>query len=108
MEPVTDLAPGPSHFCLPPRVLRAILAPPQPLRTHGLMSKHIAKVHPVILSGGAGSRLWPLSRRLLPKQLLPLAGERTMIQETALRFGGDQFADCTVICNEEHRFLTAE
>ncbi len=72
------------------------------------MNKRVTKIHPVILSGGAGSRLWPLSRRLLPKQLLPLAGSRTMIQETALRFGGDQFAQCTVICNEEHRFLIAE
>jgi mannose-1-phosphate guanylyltransferase/mannose-6-phosphate isomerase len=72
------------------------------------MNKGIRTVHPVILSGGAGSRLWPLSRRLLPKQLLPLAGPRTMIQETALRFGSDQFANCTVICNDEHRFLIAE
>jgi mannose-1-phosphate guanylyltransferase/mannose-6-phosphate isomerase len=72
------------------------------------MIKRRSKVYPVILSGGAGSRLWPLSRRLLPKQLLPLAGSRTMIQETALRFSRDQFANCTIICNEEHRFLIAE
>jgi mannose-1-phosphate guanylyltransferase/mannose-6-phosphate isomerase len=42
-------------------------------------------LHPVILCGGSGTRLWPLSRAMLPKQFLPLAGERTMIQETALR-----------------------
>ena len=43
---------------------------------------------PVILSGGAGTRLWPLSRELYPKQLLALTGERTMIQQTALRLEG--------------------
>jgi mannose-1-phosphate guanylyltransferase / mannose-6-phosphate isomerase len=64
---------------------------------------------PVILSGGAGTRLWPLSRELLPKQLLALTGERTMIQETAARLAG--FPDATgpvVVCNEAHRFLVAE
>jgi mannose-1-phosphate guanylyltransferase / mannose-6-phosphate isomerase len=67
------------------------------------------KLVPVILSGGAGTRLWPLSRELLPKQLLALTGERTMIQETAARLAG--FADATapvVVCNETHRFLVAE
>ena len=43
---------------------------------------------PVILSGGAGTRLWPLSRELYPKQLLPLVGEHTMLQDTALRLDG--------------------
>jgi mannose-1-phosphate guanylyltransferase/mannose-6-phosphate isomerase len=65
-------------------------------------------IHPVILSGGVGSRLWPLSRSLYPKQLLPLAGERTMIQETAARVSGAQFARPIIICNQEHRFLIAE
>jgi mannose-1-phosphate guanylyltransferase/mannose-6-phosphate isomerase len=67
------------------------------------------KLVPVILSGGAGTRLWPLSRELLPKQLLALTGERTMIQETAARLAG--FPDATapiVVCNEAHRFLVAE
>ena len=64
---------------------------------------------PVILSGGAGTRLWPLSREHYPKQFLPLVGERTMIQDTALRTGG--LAGVTgpiVVCNEAHRFLVAE
>jgi len=65
-------------------------------------------IHPVILSGGVGSRLWPLSRSLYPKQLLPLAGERTMIQETAARVSGAHFAKPIIICNQEHRFLIAE
>ena len=65
-------------------------------------------IHPVIMSGGAGSRLWPLSRQLYPKQLLPLAGARTMIQETAARVKGAQFASPLVVCNQEHRFLIAE
>ena len=67
------------------------------------------KLVPVILSGGAGTRLWPLSRELLPKQLLALTGERTMIQDTAARLSG--FPDATaplVVFNEAHRFLVAE
>ena len=64
---------------------------------------------PVILSGGAGTRLWPLSRELYPKQFLPLVGERTMIQETALRTAGlPNVAAPVVVCNEAHRFLVAE
>jgi mannose-1-phosphate guanylyltransferase / mannose-6-phosphate isomerase len=64
---------------------------------------------PVILSGGAGTRLWPLSRELYPKQFLPLVGERTMIQETALRAAGlPGLAGPIVVCNEAHRFLVAE
>ena len=63
---------------------------------------------PVILSGGAGTRLWPLSRELYPKQLLALTGERTMIQQTALRLEGLSAAAPVVVCNEAHRFLVAE
>lgn len=64
---------------------------------------------PVILSGGAGTRLWPLSRELYPKQFLPLVGERTMIQDTALRTEGlPAIAAPIVVCNEAHRFLVAE
>ncbi|MBV9330772.1 MAG: mannose-1-phosphate guanylyltransferase/mannose-6-phosphate isomerase [Alphaproteobacteria bacterium] len=71
-----------------------------------IVSKRL--VHPVIMSGGSGSRLWPLSRRLLPKQLLSLSGKLTMIQETAMRLTGEEFAPAVVICNQEHRFLIAE
>jgi len=63
---------------------------------------------PVILSGGAGTRLWPLSRELYPKQLLALTGERTMIQQTALRLTGLGAGGPVVVCNEAHRFLVAE
>jgi mannose-1-phosphate guanylyltransferase / mannose-6-phosphate isomerase len=63
---------------------------------------------PVILSGGAGTRLWPLSRELYPKQLLALTGERTMLQQTALRLEGLQATAPVVVCNEAHRFLVAE
>jgi mannose-1-phosphate guanylyltransferase/mannose-6-phosphate isomerase len=65
-------------------------------------------VHPVILSGGAGSRLWPLSRSLFPKQLLALAGERSLIQDTVLRVQGKEFLPPLIVCNIEHRFLVAE
>ncbi len=64
---------------------------------------------PVLLSGGAGSRLWPLSREQYPKQLLRIAGERTMIQETALRVADPSLFGCPiVVCNHEHRFAIAE
>ncbi len=63
---------------------------------------------PVILSGGAGTRLWPLSRELYPKQLLALTGERTMLQQTALRLAGLATVAPIVVCNEAHRFLVAE
>jgi mannose-1-phosphate guanylyltransferase/mannose-6-phosphate isomerase len=63
---------------------------------------------PVILSGGAGTRLWPLSRELYPKQLLALIGERTMLQETALRLRGLESGPPVIVCNEAHRFLVAE
>lgn len=69
----------------------------------------MSKIHPVILSGGSGSRLWPLSRESYPKQLLPLAGDRSMLQETALRVAeSGRFAPLTVIANEDHRFVIAE
>jgi mannose-1-phosphate guanylyltransferase/mannose-6-phosphate isomerase len=64
----------------------------------------MVEVVPVILSGGAGTRLWPLSRESYPKQLLPLYSERSLIQETALRFPGAPI----VVCNNEHRFIVAD
>src|SRR5688572_32827949 len=64
---------------------------------------------PVILSGGSGTRLWPLSRELYPKQLLPLVGKGTMLQETLARVAGvEQLGAPIVVCNESHRFLVAE
>lgn len=63
---------------------------------------------PVILSGGVGSRLWPVSRELHPKQLLPLAGELSMLQATLHRTGGLEASAPVVVCNEEHRFMVAE
>lgn len=66
-------------------------------------------ITPVILSGGAGSRLWPLSRELYPKQLLPLVSEATMLQETQLRLNGlENLLAPLVVCNESHRFMVAE
>ncbi len=64
---------------------------------------------PVILSGGSGTRLWPLSREMYPKQLLPLVNDRTMIQDTALRLVGmADVAAPIVVCNEQQRFMVAE
>jgi mannose-1-phosphate guanylyltransferase/mannose-6-phosphate isomerase len=66
-------------------------------------------IHPVVLSGGSGTRLWPLSRAAYPKQLMPLVGERSLLQETIQRVGdAKQFAAPVLICNDEHRFLVAE
>lgn len=64
---------------------------------------------PVVLSGGSGTRLWPLSRELYPKQLLPLVGKGTMLQETLARVSGVESVSAPiVVCNESHRFLVAE
>ena len=64
---------------------------------------------PVILSGGAGTRLWPLSREMYPKQLLALTGKQTMLQDTAVRLAGIPGAAAPiVVCNEAHRFTVAE
>ncbi|MCK4840882.1 MAG: mannose-1-phosphate guanylyltransferase/mannose-6-phosphate isomerase [Methylococcales bacterium] len=64
---------------------------------------------PVILSGGSGTRLWPLSRSQYPKQFLPLVSEHTLLQETVLRLQGiDSLKGPIAVCNEDHRFMMAE
>lgn len=66
-------------------------------------------LYPVILSGGSGSRLWPLSREHYPKPLLALVSEKSLLQETASRLDGiPGIGDVIFVCNEEHRFLVAE
>jgi mannose-1-phosphate guanylyltransferase len=65
-------------------------------------------ITPVIMAGGSGSRLWPLSRKHMPKQFLNISGENTMIQETVLRLNGLDVDKPLCICNEEHRFIVAE
>ncbi|MEO8164216.1 MAG: mannose-1-phosphate guanylyltransferase/mannose-6-phosphate isomerase [Betaproteobacteria bacterium] len=66
-------------------------------------------IYPVVLSGGSGSRLWPLSRTLLPKQFLPLVSSKTMLQETLLRLTGiPGLKEPVLVCSNDHRFLAAE
>jgi mannose-1-phosphate guanylyltransferase/mannose-6-phosphate isomerase len=73
------------------------------------MNSTLDTLFPVILSGGAGSRLWPMSREALPKQLLPLISDKTMLQETVLRLSNiPAIAPPLLVCNNEHRFLAAE
>ena len=67
------------------------------------------QVTPVILSGGSGTRLWPMSHKQYPKQYLPLVSDNTMLQDTILRLNGlDNLTDPIIICNVDHRFLVAE
>jgi mannose-1-phosphate guanylyltransferase/mannose-1-phosphate guanylyltransferase/mannose-6-phosphate isomerase len=68
----------------------------------------VSDIVPVILSGGAGSRLWPLSRESNPKQFWPLISEMSMVQETARRATGPGFAPPVIVVGERHRFLVAE
>jgi len=66
-------------------------------------------IYPVILAGGSGTRLWPMSRSLYPKQLINLYNAHTMLQNTILRLSGlNDLGDPVIICNENHRFMTAE
>ena len=72
----------------------------------------MTRLQPVILSGGSGTRLWPLSRRAYPKQFLALVDEATLLQSTAARLDrlgdGADVAAPLIVCNEAHRFLVAE
>jgi mannose-1-phosphate guanylyltransferase / mannose-6-phosphate isomerase len=72
---------------------------------HAMIENQIV---PVILSGGSGTRLWPVSRDSFPKQLWPLVSDRTMMQQTVMRGVAGDFAPPIVICNNDHRFLIAE
>ncbi|HUZ73188.1 MAG TPA: mannose-1-phosphate guanylyltransferase/mannose-6-phosphate isomerase [Stellaceae bacterium] len=73
------------------------------------MNGETTRVHPVILSGGSGTRLWPMSRAQYPKQFLPLVSAHTLLQEAALRVGdATRFAPPVVVANDEHRFIVAE
>ncbi|WP_157581943.1 mannose-1-phosphate guanylyltransferase/mannose-6-phosphate isomerase [Shewanella woodyi] len=65
-------------------------------------------ITPVIMAGGNGSRLWPLSRALYPKQFLSVTGDKSMLQQTVARLTGMEHASPVLICNEEHRFIAAE
>ena len=66
------------------------------------------RIHPVILSGGSGTRLWPLSRAEHPKQFLSLTSENSLLQETLMRFSSDDFELPLVLCNSAHRFIITE
>ncbi len=73
------------------------------------MSK-FAQVIPVILSGGSGTRLWPVSRKLYPKQFIPLRNNRSLFQDTVARVKalGNGIQDPIIVCNDDHRFMAAE
>ncbi|MFN3400690.1 MAG: mannose-1-phosphate guanylyltransferase/mannose-6-phosphate isomerase [Ferrovibrio sp.] len=68
----------------------------------------VSKISPLILSGGTGSRLWPLSRASYPKQFLPLHSDNPMLVDTAQRVATDAFASPTFVCSNDHRFLVAQ
>ncbi|MDN5676385.1 MAG: NTP transferase domain-containing protein, partial [Pseudomonas sp.] len=63
---------------------------------------------PVILSGGSGSRLWPLSRKQFPKQFLALTGEHTLFQQTIERLAFEGMDTPIVVCNKDHKFIVQE
>ena len=66
-------------------------------------------IYPVVLSGGSGTRLWPMSRMRYPKQLLTLLGQESLVQQTVRRVTDDErFAAPLLVANEEHRFIIAE
>lgn len=68
----------------------------------------MSQILPVIMAGGSGSRLWPMSRTHYPKQFLSLNSDKTMLQETLYRLVDIEHLPASIICNEEHRFLVAE
>ncbi len=66
------------------------------------------RIYPVILSGGSGTRLWPMSRDLFPKQLLALIGQESLLAATARRVSGEGFAGPVIVCNKDHRFMVQD
>lgn len=72
------------------------------------MTKRDIEIIPVVMSGGSGTRLWPLSRKHKPKQFLSLFGDDSMFQQTLIRLQGLATASPIVVCNEHHRFMVAE
>src|SRR5260370_42283103 len=89
-----------------PEDVKAAAGPSAGLRSPSLTKP--APIHPVILSGGSGTRLWPMSRAAYPKQLLPLASDKSMLQETARRVGAlGRFSAPMIIAGEDHRFIIA-
>lgn len=72
------------------------------------MSNEAKNIFPVVLAGGAGTRLWPLSRAEFPKQFLTLGGESSLLQSTVLRMSDSSMHNPIVVCSESHRFLTSE
>lgn len=71
-------------------------------------AEHGPRIIPVILSGGSGTRLWPVSRKSFPKQFWPLTSQHSMLAETALRAAGTRFTPPIVVTNQDHRFVVAE
>ena len=72
------------------------------------MTNSSSTVVPVILAGGSGTRLWPLSRTDYPKQFLALGSDSSLLQQTVARFENADVAAPVIVCSEKHRFLTAE
>ena len=66
------------------------------------------QITPVILCGGSGSRLWPLSRKSYPKQFVPLIGDKTLFQDSTNRFTGEQFKNPIIVTNSDYRFIVSE
>ncbi|MCF6199751.1 MAG: mannose-1-phosphate guanylyltransferase/mannose-6-phosphate isomerase, partial [Hyphomicrobiaceae bacterium] len=73
-----------------------------------MSTSNTQSIHPYILSGGSGTRLWPLSRKSYPKQFLKLVGDDSLLQQTIKRLDGAAFAQPSVLANNDHRFIIAE